>query len=245
MYVLIVVIDVALFRTRWGLRTRAVGEHPKAADTVGIRVLRMRYQNVILGGMVAGLGGALPDDRFGRQLHQEHLVGQGLHRARCGDLRAVEPARGDRSRHCCSASPTRWQTLLSIIGTPVEIPSSFLAHAALPRHAVRGRRARRPRPGSGGGRPAVCEGLNMQTVDWPALRRAALEAMGRRTRRTRSSRSARPRWSTTGGSSSAATSRTPRTGWRCAPSAGWSRRCTRAAAAGSSRSRASTSAATC
>ncbi|MBA3552253.1 MAG: ABC transporter permease [Actinobacteria bacterium] len=47
-----------LFYTRWGLRVRAVGEHPKAADTVGIRVLFTRYRNVILGGVVAGIGGA-------------------------------------------------------------------------------------------------------------------------------------------------------------------------------------------
>jgi ABC-type uncharacterized transport system permease subunit len=57
-YILIIVIQLGLFRTRWGLRVRAVGEHPTAADTVGIRVLWTRYRNVILGGMVAGVGGA-------------------------------------------------------------------------------------------------------------------------------------------------------------------------------------------
>ena len=54
----IIVSQVLLFRSRWGLRTRAVGEHPKAADTVGINVIRLRYQNVLLGGVFAGLAGA-------------------------------------------------------------------------------------------------------------------------------------------------------------------------------------------
>lgn len=58
MLVLVPLLSVALFRTRWGLRVRAVGEHPRAADTVGIDVVAVRYRTVALGGMVAGLAGA-------------------------------------------------------------------------------------------------------------------------------------------------------------------------------------------
>jgi ABC-type uncharacterized transport system permease subunit len=55
---LVLLLQLWLFRSRWGLRTRAVGEHPKAAETVGIDVIRLRYRNVIFGGVFAGLAGA-------------------------------------------------------------------------------------------------------------------------------------------------------------------------------------------
>ncbi len=58
MFIFLIVLTVGLFYTRWGLRLRSVGEHPKAADTLGINVNRTRYMAVTLGGMMAGFAGA-------------------------------------------------------------------------------------------------------------------------------------------------------------------------------------------
>jgi general nucleoside transport system permease protein len=55
--ILVIIFQIMLFRSRWGLRTRASGEHPRAAETVGIDVIRLRYRNVVASGALAALGG--------------------------------------------------------------------------------------------------------------------------------------------------------------------------------------------
>ncbi len=59
MYVAVIVMQFMLFNSRWGLRMRASGEKPQAADTVGIKVNRIRWHSVLLGGALAGMGGAI------------------------------------------------------------------------------------------------------------------------------------------------------------------------------------------
>ena len=78
MYASVAVVAFVLFKTRWGLRVRAVGEHPRAADTVGINVLRVRYQAVLVGGIAAGLGGAFFTIGFTGSFDKDLTAGQGF-----------------------------------------------------------------------------------------------------------------------------------------------------------------------
>ena len=77
MWIIVAGLTVALFRTRWGLRVRSVGEHPKAADTVGINVNLTRWKNVLLGSAVAGLGGATLTIGTGVAFGEEMSAGKG------------------------------------------------------------------------------------------------------------------------------------------------------------------------
>ena len=78
MLVSVILLQVLLFRSRWGLRTRSVGEHPKAAETVGIDVIRLRYRNVLLGGALAGLGGAFLSLELSNSFQAQGTAGRGF-----------------------------------------------------------------------------------------------------------------------------------------------------------------------
>jgi simple sugar transport system permease protein len=122
-YVAVAGVWFGLFHTRWGLRVRAVGEHPKAADTVGINVNGTRFWNVSLAGAIAGLGGAFFTLGSVGIFTKEMTAGQGYIA-----LAAVIFGRWDPIRATLAALlfgfATNLQNSLGIIGSPV--PSEFL-----------------------------------------------------------------------------------------------------------------------
>jgi general nucleoside transport system permease protein len=125
-YLVIIAIDIALFRTRWGLRTRAVGEHPKAADTVGINVFRTRYRNVVYGGFVAGLAGAALTIGSTGPFQKNVSAGNGFIALAALIFGRWNP-RGAIGAALFFGFAEALQNLLSILPTPVTIPTYFLA----------------------------------------------------------------------------------------------------------------------
>jgi ABC-type uncharacterized transport system permease subunit len=123
LFVLILVIHVALFYTRYGLRVRSVGEHPRAADTVGINVNFTRYRNVVLGGMVAGLGGAYFTIGSTGGFEREMTAGRGFIGLAAMIFGGWTPI-GAFLASLVFGFADSLQARLSIIGSPV--PSEFL-----------------------------------------------------------------------------------------------------------------------
>ncbi len=125
MYVIVFAIDYALLRTRWGLRTRAVGEHPKAADTVGINVLALRYRNVIIGGAIAGIAGAFMTIGAVGSFTKNITSGNGFIALAALIFGRWTP-RGALGAALLFGFATALQTVLSLMQTPVRIDSNLL-----------------------------------------------------------------------------------------------------------------------
>lgn len=126
MYVLVAVTAFALFETKWGLRTRAVGEKPRAADTVGINVFRTKYVNVIIGGLVAGFGGAYFTLGSVGRFDENMTAGRGFIGLAAMIFGRWHPV-GALSAALVFGLADSLQVKLGILDTP--IPSEFLAMA--------------------------------------------------------------------------------------------------------------------
>lgn len=126
MYVIVIAVHIALFRSRWGLRVRAVGEHPEAADTAGIQVNRVRFRNVLIGGAVAGFGGAYFTLGLSGLFSREMTAGQGFIALAAMILGRWSPI-GAVFAGLLFGFANNLQSVLGIIGTP--IPSEFMLMA--------------------------------------------------------------------------------------------------------------------
>ena len=124
MYIAVAGIYFGLFHTKWGLRTRAVGEHPKAADTLGVNVNRMRFTNVLLAGAVAGVGGAFFTLVSVSSFNRDMTSGQGYIALAALILGRWNPI-GALFAALLFGFASNLQSVLSLLGTPV--PNQFLA----------------------------------------------------------------------------------------------------------------------
>ena len=123
MYAFVIFIQIALFKTRLGLRTRAIGELPVAADSVGIDVNRLRFKNVMLAGLVAGTGGAYFTVGAVGPFSQNMTAGAGFIALACLIFGKWTP-RGAIVAALFFGFANNLQGNLSIIG--ISIPSEFM-----------------------------------------------------------------------------------------------------------------------
>jgi len=123
MYIVVGVVAWGMYRTRWGLRLRAVGEHPQAADTVGIRVNPTRFWNVLLAGAIAGIGGAYFTLVSVPQFTKDMTAGLGFIALAAVIFGGWDPVRATLAALLFGFA-TNLQNLLTVLKTP--IPSEFM-----------------------------------------------------------------------------------------------------------------------
>jgi simple sugar transport system permease protein len=123
MYIAVFLVWFALFKTRWGLRARAVGEHPTAADTVGINVTSTRFWNVSLAGAIVGIGGAYYTLDVVGQFGKDMTNGAGFIALAAVIFGRWHPIRATLAGLLFGFA-TNLQSVLGIIGSPV--PSDFM-----------------------------------------------------------------------------------------------------------------------
>ena len=149
MYVIATAVHVALFKTRWGLRVRAVGEHPKAADTVGIDVNRLRFRNVLLGGMVSGLGGAFFTLGSVGAFSKNMTAGKGFIALAAMIFGRWSPL-GAIGAALLFGFADQLQSVLSIVGTPIPSQVMLMAPYLATLFAVAGLAGRSRAPAADG-----------------------------------------------------------------------------------------------
>ena len=149
MYASVLFVTLLLFQTPWGLRVRSVGEHPKAADTVGINVNRIRWQAILIGGVFAGLGGAFFTVGSTGTFDSNASAGNGFIALAAVIMGRWHPVGATLAAllfgFCFDAAEPA--------GVPRQDPGELLRALAVPRH--RDRRRRASSVGSGRRQPTV------------------------------------------------------------------------------------------
>ena len=158
--------------TRWGLRTRAIGEHPIAADTVGINVIAMRYRNIIVAGLIAGVGGAYFTIGSVGSFGKDMSSGEGYIALAAMIFGRYTPF-GAISAALLFGFTTQLQSIMSTLNTPIQsnllLMTPYIVTIIVLAGLVDGRVARPSCRGPGSSKPSMPEDDGASQIDWPCI----------------------------------------------------------------------------